>query len=214
MTIQPFPRPLSDMSDRSAAVETPRGLHGVSREAALKSVRTLLRYIGEDPDREGLVDTPKRFLKAWGDLFAGYERDPSVELERTFEEVAGYDEIVVLRGAEFHSHCEHHVIPMRGTVDIAYLPAGRVVGLSKLVRLVDGYARRLQTQEALTAQIGDAIESVLEPRGVAVIVRARHQCMAMRGVRQPEAETLTQTLRGAFRDDPAEERRLMRLLRG
>lgn len=200
MTLQPSPRSLK---------VTPAP---VTREDALKSVRTLLRYMGEDPDREGLVDTPKRFLKAWDDLFSGYHSDPRESLERTFEEVAGYDEIVLLRGTEFFSHCEHHVIPMRGTVDIAYLPHGRVVGLSKLSRVVEGYARRLQTQEALTAQIGDAIEDVLRPRGVAVIVRAQHECMAMRGVRQCGAATVTQTLRGAFRDDPVEEARLFRLL--
>lgn len=202
MTLLPVPRSLQ-------AERTP-----VTREEALKSVRTLLRYMGEDPEREGLIDTPKRFLKAWDDLFSGYGSDPREALERTFEEVAGYDEIVLLRGTEFFSHCEHHVIPMKGTVDIAYLPKGRVVGLSKLSRVVDGYARRLQTQEALTAQIANAIEDVLHPRGVAVIVRAQHQCMAMRGVRQCAADTITQTLRGAFRTDPAEEARLFRLLQG
>lgn len=204
MTLQPAPRPVP--SRRAPERDS------VSREEALQSVRTLLRYMGEDPDREGLIDTPKRFLKAWDDLFRGYGSDPRVELERTFEEVSGYDEIVILRGTEFFSHCEHHVIPMRGMVDIAYLPAGRVVGLSKLSRVVEGYARRLQTQEALTAQIGDAIEEVLCPRGVAVIVRAQHECMAMRGVKQGAAETVTQTLRGAFRTDPIEEARLFRLL--
>ncbi|QDV09077.1 GTP cyclohydrolase 1 [Planctomycetes bacterium Poly30] len=200
MTLQSIPRSLQ-------AERAP-----VTREEALKSVRTLLRYMGEDPEREGLLDTPKRFLKAWDDLFSGYRTDPREALERTFEEVAGYDEIVILRGTEFYSHCEHHVIPMKGTVDIAYLPNGRVVGLSKLSRVVEGYAKRLQTQEALTAEIGDAIEEVLRPRGVAVIVRAQHQCMAMRGVRQCGADTVTQTLRGAFRTDPVEEARLFRLL--
>jgi len=185
-----------------------------SRMEAREAVRTLLRYIGEDPEREGLVDTPERFVKAWGDLFSGYDRDPADELGRTFEDVAGYDEIVVLRGTRFHSHCEHHAIPMTGTVDIAYLPEGRVVGLSKLSKVVDVFARRLQTQEALTAQIADAIEDGLGPAGVAVVVRAQHQCMVMRGVAQEGAVTVTQTLRGAFDGDPALEARLHRLLEG
>lgn len=183
-----------------------------TRREAEAAVRTLLRHMGEDVEREGLVDTPARFLKAWNDLFSGYRIDPAAELGRTFEEVAGYDEIVVLKGTHFHSHCEHHVQPMNGSVDIAYLPAGRVVGLSKLSKVVEGFARRLQTQEALTAQIADAIEEGLRPRGLAVIVRARHQCMVSRGVAQDKAMTVTQTLRGVFRDEPREEARLWRLL--
>ncbi|MEM6568534.1 MAG: GTP cyclohydrolase I FolE [Planctomycetota bacterium] len=184
-----------------------------SREEALQAVRTLLLHIGENPDREGLVDTPARFLKAWGDLFSGYDADPGESLGRTFEEVEGYDDIVLLQGVEFFSHCEHHVIPIRGTADIAYLPDRRVVGISKLARVVDAFARRLQTQEALTAQIADTIDGVLRPRGVAVTVRARHMCMEMRGVRQGGASTVTTALRGAFRTDEALQGRLDRMLR-
>lgn len=190
------------------------GAERPTRAEARDAVRTLLRYIGEDPEREGLVDTPERFVKAWGDLFSGYDRDPAEELGRTFEDVAGYDEMVVLRGTRFHSHCEHHAIPMTGTVDIAYLPDGKVVGLSKLSKVVDTLARRLQTQEALTAQIADAIEEGLAPAGVAVVVRAQHQCMVMRGVAQDGAVTVTQTLRGAFDGDATLETRLHRLLEG
>ncbi len=183
-----------------------------SREAAMESVRTLLAYIGEDPDREGLIDTPSRFVAAWNHLFSGYREDPRQLLGRTFEEVNGYDEIVVLRGTRFWSHCEHHVLPIRGRVDIAYLPNGRVVGLSKLSRLVEAYARRLQTQESLTAQIADAIESTLEPLGLVVVVRAEHQCMAMRGVEQCETSTATTALRGVFKEDGRLEARAFRLI--
>ncbi|MEM9380454.1 MAG: GTP cyclohydrolase I FolE [Planctomycetota bacterium] len=185
-----------------------------SREEALRAVRTLLLHIGENPDREGLVDTPSRFLRAWDDLFSGYEEDPGASLARTFEEVEGYDDIVLLKDIEFFSHCEHHVIPIRGSADIAYLPDRRVVGISKLARVVDAFARRLQTQEALTAQIADTIVAALRPRGVAVTVRARHMCMEMRGVRQGAASTVTTALRGAFRTDEALQGRLDRMLRG
>lgn len=194
------------------AVAPAPGAERPTRAEAREAVQTLLRYIGEDPEREGLVDTPERFVKAWGDLFSGYDRDPAEELGRTFEDVGGYDEMVVLRGTRFHSHCEHHAIPMTGTVDIAYLPDGKVVGLSKLSKVVDALARRLQTQEALTAQIADAIEEGLAPAGVAVVVRAQHQCMVMRGVAQDGAVTVTQTLRGAFAGDATLETRLHRLL--
>lgn len=184
----------------------------VTESEALDAVRVLLRYIGEDPGREGLVETPSRVLKSWRELYGGYDEDPAAALERTFEDVAGFDEMIVLTGVEFHSHCEHHMIPMTGAVDIGYVPDGRVVGLSKLAKVVDGFARRLQTQEALTAEIAEAIHATLRPKGLGVIVRATHHCMVARGVAQNGAHTVTQTMRGTFAIDAEEEARFFRLL--
>jgi len=177
------------------------------------AVRTLLRWIGEDPAREGLVDTPARVAKAYGELFSGYEQDPADELGRTFEEVAGYDDMVIVRDIAFHSHCEHHMVPIIGKAHVAYLPDRRVVGLSKIARVVDIFAHRLQTQEAMTAQIAGTIQEVLNPRGVAVMLEAEHMCMAMRGIRKQGSTTLTSTFTGAFRDHPEEQVRFMTMLR-
>ena len=175
--------------------------NGVSRAHAEEAVRTLLRWAGEDPAREGLIDTPRRVVKAYGDWFSGYKDDPEAYLARTFEEVAGYDELIVLRDITFESHCEHHMAPIIGRAHVGYLPSGRVVGVSKLARVVDAYARRFQVQEKLTAQIADCIERVLEPRGVAVVVDAQHQCMTTRGVHKRGVSMVTSAMRGALRED-------------
>jgi GTP cyclohydrolase I len=179
-----------------------------------EAVRTLLRWLGDDPDREGLRDTPTRVTKAFRELFAGYDRSASDELGRTFEEVAGYDELVMMRDIPFYSHCEHHMVPIIGRAHVAYLPAGRVVGLSKITKVVDIFAQRLQTQEALTAQIAGAIQETLQPRGVAVIIEAEHMCMAMRGVKKRGSTTLTSTFTGELKENPTEQMRVITMLRG
>ena len=173
----------------------------VTEQQAEQAIRTLLRWAGEDPAREGLLDTPRRVVKAYGDWFSGYKDDPEAYLARTFEEVAGYDELIVLRDIAFESHCEHHMAPIIGRAHVGYLPSGRVVGVSKLARVVDAYARRFQVQEKLTAQIADCIERVLEPRGVAVVVDAQHQCMTTRGVHKRDVSMVTSAMRGALRED-------------
>lgn len=183
-----------------------------SREEAEAAVRTLLAYVGDDPDREGLLDTPKRFVKAYDDWFAGYGEDPESILSTTFEEVEGYDDIVLLKDIKVESHCEHHVAPMLGYAHVAYLPSGRVVGLSKIARLVDAYARRLQSQETLTEQIARTMEAALKPRGVAVIMSATHQCISTRGTHKDDVACVTRTFLGAFKDDPRLEERMMRLI--
>lgn len=185
-----------------------------TQEEAEAAVRVLLAYAGDDPDREGLVDTPRRVAKAYRELFAGYFEDAGEILDRVFEEVDGYDDMVLVRDIPFSSHCEHHMVPFVGRAHIAYYPSEGVVGLSKLARLVDMYARRLQTQEAMTAQIVEAIETHLKPRGVAVFVEAEHMCMSMRGVRKQGAKTITTRFTGVFRDDPAEQVRFMSMARG
>ncbi|HVP32566.1 MAG TPA: GTP cyclohydrolase I FolE [Steroidobacteraceae bacterium] len=173
----------------------------ISRRAAEAAVRTLLRWAGDDPLREGLRDTPQRVVDAYRDWFSGYQIDPAAYLRRTFEEVGGYDEMVVLRDISFESHCEHHIAPMIGRVHIGYLPAHKVVGISKLARVVDGYARRLQVQEKLTAQIADCIAEVLKPRGVGVVVDAAHECMTTRGVHKRSVSMVTSRMIGTFRSD-------------
>jgi GTP cyclohydrolase I len=180
-----------------------------SREEAEAAVRTLLRWAGDDPEREGLRGTPARVVRAYDEFFGGYGTDPVALLERTFEEVAGYDEMVVLRDIRFESHCEHHLAPIIGKAHVAYLPEGRVVGISKLARLVDAYARRLQIQERMTAEIATAIERALRPKGVAVAIEAIHHCMTTRGVHKPGVAMVTSCLRGAFRDDPATRREFL-----
>lgn len=177
------------------------------------AVRTLLRWTGDDPDREGLLDTPLRVAKAYREMFSGYDQDPAKELGRTFEEVEGYDDIVLIKDIQFHSHCEHHMVPIVGKAHVAYLPDGKVVGLSKIARVVDIFAHRLQTQEAMTAQIAGVIQDVLNPRGVAVMIEAEHMCMAMRGIRKQGSTTLTTTFTGAFKDRPEEQVRFMTMLR-
>ena len=173
----------------------------VTVEQAEGAIRTLLRWAGDDPDREGLIDTPKRVAKAYRDWFSGYAIDPADYLRRTFEEVAGYDEMVVLRDIGFESHCEHHMAPIIGRAHVGYLPNGRVVGISKLARVVEAYARRFQVQEKLTAQIAHTIEDVLQPRGVAVVVEAAHECMTTRGIHKRGVSMVTSSMLGSFRED-------------
>ena len=185
-----------------------------SREEAEEAVRVLLRWAGDDPRREGLLDTPKRVAKAYEELFGGYRENAHEHLERVFEEVEGYDDMVLVRDIGFSSHCEHHMVPFVGKAHIAYYPADGVVGLSKLARVVETYARRLQTQETMTAQITDSIDSVLKPRGIAVMIEAEHMCMSMRGIQKQGASTVTTQFTGIFRDDPSEQARFYTLLRG
>ena len=173
-----------------------------SRVEAEQAVRTLIRWAGDDPMREGLLDTPARVVRAYQHWFAGYQEDPAEHLQRTFEEVAGYDEMVVMRDIDYQSHCEHHMAPINGRIHIGYLPRNRVVGISKLVRLVQVYARRLQTQEKMTAQIADTLQRLLAPQGVAVVVEGSHGCMTSRGVQQAKATMLTSRMLGVFRDRP------------
>ena len=186
-----------------------------TREEAEAAVRVLLRWTGDDPTREGLRDTPKRVVKAFEEFFSGYQDDATNVLSRVFEEVHGYDDVVLVRDIPFSSHCEHHMVPFFGMAHVAYYPSETgVVGLSKLARLVDVYAKRLQTQEAMTAQIIGAIDKHLRPRGCAVMIEAQHLCMSMRGVRKHGADTVTTQFTGIFRDDPAEQVRFLTMLRG
>ena len=171
-----------------------------SRTEAEAAVRTLIAYIGDNPDREGLVDTPKRFVNAYEEVFGGYKECPAEVLDRTFSEIDAYDDLVLVRDIPFYSHCEHHVMPFTGRAHIAYVPTGRVVGLSKIARLIAAYARRLQTQEHLTAQIATAINEILKPKGAAVMLEAEHTCMSMRGVAKPGSMTLTTKFSGSFED--------------
>ncbi|GMV29971.1 MAG: GTP cyclohydrolase 1 [Rhodanobacteraceae bacterium] len=173
----------------------------VDRAEAEAAVRTLLRWAGEDPRREGLIDTPRRVVDAYRDWFSGYAEDPAEYLRRTFEEVAGYDELIVLRDIEFESHCEHHMAPIIGRAHVGYLPTDKVVGISKLARVVEGFARRFQVQEKMTAQIAHCIEDVLKPRGVGVVIEAAHQCMTTRGVHKTGVSMTTSQMLGIFRDD-------------
>ncbi|WP_242442999.1 GTP cyclohydrolase I FolE [Magnetospirillum sp. 15-1] len=191
---------------------TGRHLEKPSREEAEEAVRTLLRWAGDDPDREGLVGTPDRVVRAYEEFFSGYDQDPTEILHRTFEETDGYDEMVLLRDIRLESHCEHHVVPIIGKAHVAYLPNRRVVGISKLARVVEIYARRLQIQEKLTAQIANTINDVLQPKGVAVVIEAAHQCMTTRGIHKPGVTMVTSRMLGAFRDDPATRREFMALI--
>jgi GTP cyclohydrolase I len=184
-------------SNRKAAPRAP----GVSRAQAEEAVRTLLRWAGDDPAREGLLDTPKRVVSAYADWFSGYAVDPREYMRRTFEEVEGYDEMVVLRDIAFESYCEHHMAPIIGRAHVGYLPSNKVVGISKLARVVDGYARRFQVQEKLTAQIAACIDEVLKPRGVGVVIDSEHQCMTTRGVHKRGVSMVTSRMVGIFRSD-------------
>ena len=177
-----------------------------SREQAEEAVRTLLAYIGDDPSREGLIDTPKRFVKAYDDWFSGYNDDPEEVLARTFEEVEGYDDIVLMKNIRVASHCEHHVAPIIGIAHVAYLPSDKVVGISKLARLVDIYSKRLQSQEILTNQIAQTLDRVLQPRGVAVLVEAEHQCISTRGIQKQGVGCVTRCFTGEFRETVLEDR--------
>ena len=173
----------------------------VTQAQAEEAVRTLLRWAGEDPAREGLLDTPRRVAEAYGDWFSGYREEPRAYLERTFEEVAGYDELIVLRDISYESHCEHHMAPIIGKVHVGYLPDGRVVGISKLARVVESYARRFQVQEKMTAQIAQCIQDVLQPRGVGVVVEGAHECMTTRGIHKRGVSMVTSKMLGSFRED-------------
>ena len=192
----------------AAKVERP------TRKAAEAAVRTLIAWAGDDPSREGLVDTPRRVLAAYEEFYAGYTQNPAEALDRTFEDVGDYDDIVLVRDIPFYSHCEHHIMPFVGRAHVAYLPVERVVGLSKIARLIDVYARRMQTQEHLNSQIITAIDEVLKPRGVAVMLEAEHTCMSLRGVEKHGATTVTTQFTGLFRDDPARQARFITLVKG
>jgi len=183
-----------------------------TRDEAEAAVRTLIQWAGDDPDREGLKKTPNRVVKSYEEFFQGYGQDPEEILRTTFEETEGYDEMVVLRDIDFHSHCEHHMVPITGKAYVAYLPDKRVIGISKLARVVEAYARRLQIQEKMTAQIANAINDVLKPRGVAVIIEAEHQCMTTRGVQKAGVSMVTSTMLGAFRDDSLTRREFLAIV--
>ena len=183
-----------------------------SREDAERAVHTLLRWAGDDPSREGLADTPARVAKAFEDWFSGYDQDPEAYLARTFEEVAGYDDMVILRDIRFESHCEHHLAPIIGRAHVGYLPTNKVVGISKLARVVEAFARRLQVQEKMNAQIAHCIQQVLEPKGVAVVIEAAHQCMTTRGVHKTGVTMVTSSMLGAFRDNSDTRREFLNII--
>lgn len=185
-----------------------------SRAEAEDAVRTLIRWAGDDPTREGLRGTPDRVVRSYNEFFAGYEEDPVAMLERTFEEIEGYDEMVVLRDIRMESHCEHHMVPIIGKAHVAYLPGKRVVGISKLARVVEVYAKRLQIQEKLTAQVANTLQDVLQPRGVAVVMEAGHQCMTTRGVHKHGVTMVTSRMLGAFRDDPRTRHEFLTMIGG
>lgn len=190
----------------------PRDRSEEERARAKEAVRELIKWIGDDPDREGLADTPRRVVDAFLEYFQGYEQCPETYLNRTFEQVGGYDEIVLLRDIPFHSHCEHHMAPIIGKAHVGYLPRDRVVGISKLARVVRAYAKRLQVQERLTAEIADCIQKVLDPVGVAVVIEATHACMTCRGVETPDVVMTTSRMMGAFREDVKSREEVMRLI--
>ena len=193
-----------DLVGETSALAVPREVE--------EAIRTLLRWSGEDPTREGLLDTPKRVARAWKEYCAGYEDDPGQHLARTFEEVGGYDDVVLLKGIPFQSHCEHHMAPIIGKASIAYLPKDRVVGISKLARVLQGFARRLQVQERLTAQVADCIWEKLQPCGVAVVIEASHACMTARGVRTPGVGMTTSRMLGVFREDERSRQEVLGLM--
>ena len=197
-----------------AAVKRRTSLRRPSRAEAESAVRTLIGWAGDDPDREGLKDTPRRVADAFEEYFAGYRLDPADVLSKTFDEVGGYDDLVMLRDIRVESHCEHHLAPFLGVAHVAYLPDGRILGISKIARVVEIFAKRLQTQETLTAQIADAIETALQPRGVAVLIEAEHQCMSMRGVRQPGVKTITTRFTGALEADASYRDRFLQMVHG
>ncbi|MDE0801069.1 MAG: GTP cyclohydrolase I FolE [Rhodospirillaceae bacterium] len=190
-------RIVRDHGESKSATDRP------SRSEAEEAVRTLIRWAGDDPTREGLLGTPDRVARSYGEFFAGYRQDPESILLTTFEETEGYDEMVVLRDIDYESHCEHHMVPIIGRAHVAYLPNSRVVGISKLARVVEAYAKRLQIQEKMTAQIANTINNVLAPKGVAVVIEGNHECMSTRGVHKPDITMITSTMLGAFREDPS-----------
>ncbi|MBB4290266.1 GTP cyclohydrolase I [Rhizobium leguminosarum] len=193
--------------------QTTRDSDRPSQQEAEEAVRVLLRWVGDDPTREGLLETPARVVKSYRELFSGYDMAAEDVLGRTFEEVAGYDDMVLVKDIPFFSHCEHHMVPIIGKAHVAYMPDGRVLGLSKIARVVEIYGRRLQTQETMTAQIARAIDDTLNPRGVAVMIEAEHMCMAMRGVQKQGSTTLTTTFTGTFKTEPADQARFMSMVR-
>jgi len=194
------------MSSNVRALEPIRALHAHAgrpeRAEVEAAVRTILRWTGDNPERGGLIETPARVTRALEEFFVGYAQDPSAILEKSFDEIEGYDEMIVLRGVRFESHCEHHMAPILGRAWVAYVPSGRVVGISKLARVVEIYAKRLQIQERLTAQIANTIDDVLTPRGVGVVIKASHHCMTTRGVHKPDSDLVTSRMLGCFRDNP------------
>jgi GTP cyclohydrolase I len=209
--VKPWPK--QGLSDHVRAAPEPSAPRP-SREAALEAVRTLLAFAGDDPAREGLLDTPKRVVEAYEEMFAGYRECPLDVLDKTFGEIGSYNDFVLVKDITFNSHCEHHIMPFYGKAHIAYKPVERVVGLSKLARLVDVYAKRLQTQEHMTSQIATALEEVLKPKGVAVMLEAEHMCMSIRGVTKPGSLTVTTQFSGLFLDNPQEQVRFMTMVRG
>ncbi len=206
-------QPAGQSDDPSAPQDAAREAARPNRDEVLAAVRTLIRWAGDDPAREGLLGTPDRVARAYEQYFQGYAIDPVAILQRTFEEVDGYDEIVLLRDIRFVSHCEHHIMPIVGRAHVGYLPDKRVVGISKLARIVDAYARRLQIQEKMTAQIANTIEDVLQPQGVGVVIEAAHQCMTTRGVHKPGATMVTSRMLGRFRSDHRTRREFLSLIR-
>ncbi|MCZ6849711.1 MAG: GTP cyclohydrolase I FolE [Alphaproteobacteria bacterium] len=203
----PYPVELDHVGDQGGRpVERPSHLE------AEDAVRTLIRWAGDDPNREGLLGTPDRVVRAWQEFFRGYDEDPHEILSRTFEEIEGYDEMVVLKDIRFESHCEHHLMPIIGVAHVGYLPNTRVVGVSKLARLVEAYAKRLQIQEKMTAQIASAIDEVLQPGGVAVVIEAEHQCMTTRGIHKPGATMVTSRMLGGFRNDQKTRREFLAMI--
>jgi GTP cyclohydrolase I len=203
MTAEPTKKPTL-----KSVASTPRP----SREEAMEAVRTLIAWAGDNPNREGLKDTPKRVVNAYKEWFRGYDMDPAEELSRVFEDVSGYDDMVILRDIDVESHCEHHIAPFLGTAHVAYLPTDKVVGISKLVKVVEIFAKRLQTQETMTAQIAEAIDEALKPRGSAIMIDAQHQCMSTRGVHHPDVSTITTQFTGEFKTNPALQDRFLKLI--
>ena len=201
-----YDKPLSVIAEKQNEIAKP------SRSDAEGAVRTLIRWAGDDPDREGLVDTPDRVVRSYEEFFSGYAADPKAILERTFEEVEGYDEIVLLRDIRLESHCEHHMVPIIGKAHVAYMPHRRVVGISKLARLVEAYAKRLQIQEKLTSQVANAINDILQPLGTAVVVEAAHQCMTTRGVKKAGVTMVTSRMLGTFRENGETRRELLAMI--
>ncbi len=203
----PYPVELDRVGDQGG-----RPIERPSQAAAEDAVRTLIRWAGDDPSREGLLGTPDRVVRAWQEFYRGYDQDPYEILARTFEEIEGYDEMVVLKDIRFESHCEHHLLPIIGVAHVAYLPNTRLVGVSKLARLVEAYAKRLQIQEKMTAQIASAIDEVLRPGGVAVVIEAEHQCMTTRGIHKPGATMVTSRMLGGFRNDQKTRREFLAMI--
>ena len=200
---------IKDATEAKKAALSPPKTQTPSFQEAEQAINVLLRWIGEDPSREGLVGTPGRVVRAWTEFCSGYQENPAQLLERTFEEVEGYDDMVMLRNIRLESHCEHHLVPILGVAHIAYMPDRRVVGISKLARVLDGFSRRLQTQETLTAQVADCIQNVLQPKGAAVLIDAQHQCMTTRGVRKPDVSMITTRFTGIFKADDTLSRRFL-----